>query len=101
MKVSDVKRRAQLFVCTNGRRADDVLGGGCGARGEAVHDALRDAIARRRAWQHVWLAKVGCLGVCPKVGCTIAVTPTGALLDEVEATDADAVLDALLGAKPT
>jgi (2Fe-2S) ferredoxin len=97
VKISPVKRRVQLFVCTNARPMTDPLGGGCAARGEEVHRALQDAIARRRAWQHVWLAKSSCLGVCPKVGCTIAVTPTGALLDEVEADDADAVLDALLG----
>ena len=97
MKISEVKRRVSLFVCTNARRADDPLGGGCGARGEEVHAALQAAIARRRAWQGVWLAKSSCLGVCPRVGCTIAVTPTGALLDEVVTADADAVLDALLG----
>ncbi|MEO7096138.1 MAG: hypothetical protein ABI175_22945 [Polyangiales bacterium] len=97
MKISEVKRRVQLFVCTNSRRGDDPLGGGCGTRGDDVHRALTAAIARRRAWQHVWLARSSCLGVCPKQGCTVAVTPTGALLDEVEADDADAVLDALLG----
>jgi (2Fe-2S) ferredoxin len=97
VKISAVKRRVQLFVCTNARRADDPLGGGCGSRGEAVHRALQEAIARRRAWQNVWLAKASCLGVCPKQGCTIAVTPSGALLDEVEVDDADAVLDTLLG----
>ncbi len=101
MKLSDVKREVQLFVCTNARRADDPLGGGCGGRGDEVHRALKDAIGRRRAWQHVWIAKASCLGVCPKVGCTVAVTPSGALLDEVTPEDADAVLDSLLSCSRT
>ena len=95
-----MKRKVQLFVCTNSRRADDPLGGGCGARGDEVHRAFQEAIARRRAWQDLWLAKASCLGICPVRGCTVAVTPTGALLDEVVAADVDEVLDALLRPAP-
>lgn len=98
MKISGVRRRLQLFVCTNQRRDDDPLGGGCGARGEAVYRALKLAIDRRAAWKSVWIAQTSCLGVCPKSGCTITVAPTGALLDEAEPDDADAILDAMLGA---
>ena len=99
MKISEVRRKVQLFVCTNARRADDPLGGGCGARGEGVYRALQQAVARRRAFQDVWLARASCLGVCPGHGCTVAVTPAGSLVDEVEPDDAEALLDALL--RPT
>jgi (2Fe-2S) ferredoxin len=99
VKVSSVRRRLQLFVCTNQRRDDDPLGGGCGARGEEVHAAFVRAIATRRAWSSVWLARASCLGVCPRVGCAVAVAPGGALIEEVVGSDAEAILDAMLAPK--
>jgi len=97
VKISAVKRRALLFVCTNRRAPTDPLGAGCGQRGESVYEALRDAIGRRGAWRDVWLTKTHCLGVCPKSGCTVALAPSGGCIEEVEAEDADALLDAALG----
>ena len=101
MKVSTVRRRANVFVCTNRRDARDPLGAGCGDRGEQVHDALRSAIGARRAWSDVWLARTGCLGICPTRGCTVALTPSGAVIEEVEPDDAEALLDVVLqGVRP-
>jgi (2Fe-2S) ferredoxin len=97
MKLSTLRRRAQIFVCTNRRDAGDPLGAGCGDRGEAVHEALRTAIGSRRAWTDVWLARTGCLGVCPKHGCTVALAPSGGVVEEVEPDDVDTLLDVALG----
>jgi (2Fe-2S) ferredoxin len=97
VKLSTIRRRAQIFVCTNRRDASDPLGGGCGDRGEAVHDAMRAAIGSRGAWSQAWLARTGCLGVCPKNGCTVALAPSGGIVEEVEPDDADALLDVALG----
>ena len=99
MKLSSLRRRAQIFVCTNRRDARDPLGAGCGARGEAVYDATRAAIGSRGAWSDVWLARTGCLGVCPKKGCTVALAPSGGCVEEVEPDDAEALLDVALGSR--
>ena len=89
-------RRIQLFICTHRREPTDPLGGGCGARGQAVHDALVDELGRRRAWAQVWLARSSCLGICPATGCAVAVSPGGARLDEVGPSDVEPLLDAVL-----
>ena len=97
MKVAPVRRRVQIFVCTNRREGTDPLGAGCGDRGETVHDGLRAEIARRGAWRNTWLARTGCLGVCPAHGCTVVVAPSGSVIQDVEPEDVDALLDAALG----
>lgn len=90
MKATPYRPRAHVFVCANHRANDDPLGGGCGARGEAVFKALK---ARARG-SDVWVAQTNCLGLCPKTGCTVAITPSMNYLIEVEESDVDAVLSA-------
>jgi (2Fe-2S) ferredoxin len=87
-----VPARAQLFVCVNRRAPDDPLGGGCSVRGEAVYDALRTAIEAAGQRSAVWLAKTYCLGICPKVGCCVAISPGKTILTEVTPDDVPAVL---------
>ena len=79
-----------VFVCTNRRSAHDPLGAGCGDRGEAVYEALRAEIGRRGAWRSVWLARSGCIGVCPKKGCTVVAG--SARYDEVSPADAKTLI---------
>ena len=99
MKVEAGAPRIQLFVCTHARPASDPLGAGCGARGQAVHDALVAEVGRRGAWRRTWLARTSCLGMCPALGCSVAVSPTGARLDEVTVEDVGPLLDAVLASK--
>lgn len=111
MKVASIRRRVQIFVCNNRRDEGDSLGAGCGDRGDEVHDEMRAEIGRRGAWGEVWLARSGCLGVCPKRGCTVAVTPgpsvkdggaqarlpvASFLVQDVEVDDVGALLDVAL-----
>lgn len=90
--------RVHLFVCAN-RREGSPLGPGCGDRGEAVYDALKREVSRRRLVADVWVTKTHCLGICPRQGCTLArygsavSDTTTAILSEVDVTDASAILD--------
>ena len=95
MKLSALKPRVHLYVCTNERRAGDPLGEGCGARGAATYAALKAAVARRGLVSSVWVARTGCLGICPKEGCTVGLSPGPRYVEEVGAHDADALLDAI------
>ncbi len=88
MKTLSLRKR--VLVCTNAREATNPLGRGCGADGVRVHDAVLAEIGRRNAYSTVWLTKTGCLGRCPRVGCTVVLTPSGVTHDEV--TEADAAL---------
>jgi hypothetical protein len=81
-----------LFVCANARSANDPLGAGCGARGEAVYARLKDEVAARRAFTSVWVTKTYCLGICPKSGCTVAEYPRGIVYRDVETGDAAGLL---------
>lgn len=90
MRTSPLRPRVQLLVCANERGADDPLGGGCGARGEAVFAALK----RRTRGSDVWVARTSCLGLCPRVGCTVAIAPAMKYLVEVSEGDLDDVLNA-------
>jgi (2Fe-2S) ferredoxin len=81
-----------LFVCAHVRDANDPLGAGCGARGEAVYSRLKDEVAARRAFNSVWVTKTHCLGICPKSGCTVAEYPRGILYRDVETADASGLL---------
>ena len=93
MKVAVLYPAAHLHVCTHRRSADDPLGPGCGARGEAVFEALGRERTRRRLVREVWLARASCLGQCPAIGCTVAIGPEH--LIEVEPEDASAVFETL------
>src|SRR5262245_43748477 len=63
---------AHVLVCANERDAASALGAGCGARGEALYAAFKDAVAARGAYRSVWITKTHCLGVCPREGATCA-----------------------------
>ncbi len=90
-----------LFVCQNRRADGDPLGPGCGARGDAVYDALKDEVAKHRLYHQVWVTKTQCLGVCPKVGCTVALYGPAAggtpILRDVDEPDARALFRRKLG----
>lgn len=96
--MKSIGARPRIFVCTNARSPGDPLGAGCGDAGIAVHAAVLAELGRRRAYGAAWLAKTGCLGRCPRVGCTVVVTPSGATHDEVTPVDAPTLVDAALGA---
>jgi (2Fe-2S) ferredoxin len=86
--------RRHLFVCAN-RREDSPLGNGCGARGEALYDALKAEVGARGLVGSVWVTKTHCLGICPKEGATVAQYPsTQPILTEVRPADAAALLEA-------
>ncbi|MDB5219979.1 MAG: hypothetical protein JWO86_7906 [Myxococcaceae bacterium] len=89
--------RLHLFVCAN-RREGSPLGPGCGERGEALYDALKEAVATRRAFAAIWVTKTHCLGICPKRGATVARYPSPEpILADVEVGDVEALL---AGASP-
>ena len=95
MKVASLKPRAHLFVCTHRRRDHDPLGGGCRERGEAVFSALKSHVNAAGLASTVWVAKTSCLGMCPRVGCTVGVAPGPRYIVEVEVADAGALLEAV------
>lgn len=64
-----------LFVCANHREGSP-LGPGCGDRGEALYDALKNEVARQRRFADTWVTKTHCLGICPKNGVTVARYPS-------------------------
>jgi (2Fe-2S) ferredoxin len=64
-----LRPRLHFFVCAN-RREGSPLGPGCGAHGDAVYDALKQAVAGDV--RGTWVTKTHCLGICPKHGATIA-----------------------------
>jgi predicted metal-binding protein len=88
-----IKPVLHVFVCTN-RRADTGLGPGCGERGEAVYDALKREVSARGAVSETWITKTHCLGICPRVGATIARYPPDdqPILTEVTPEDARSLL---------
>jgi hypothetical protein len=91
-----------LFVCANRRPTDSSLGPGCGAGGEVVYGALKEAVARRGAVREVWVTQTQCIGICPKHGCTVAVVARAEerILAEVGPDDVGPLLDAALAAPP-
>lgn len=82
---SPYRARVHLLVCANQRAQGDPLGGGCGARGEAIFLALKE----RTRGSSTWVTKTHCLGLCPKRGCTVAVTPAMQYFVEVDESDLD------------
>lgn len=91
---------AHLFVCANRRDATDPLGAGCGERGETVFAALKEEVAKERAYARVWVTKTHCLGICPRTGCTVAVygasAPVGPILRDVDEADARGLVRRML-----
>lgn len=85
-------RRAQIFVCVNRRHANDPLGGGCSDRGEAVYEALRSELSARGERAAVWITRTHCLGICPKVGASVAISPGKMLFTEVSSEDVPELL---------
>jgi (2Fe-2S) ferredoxin len=105
MRASPFEPKRHLFVCTNRRNPDSPLGGGCGERGAAVYAALKALVAERGETSSVWVTQTGCLGVCPKVGATVARyesaadaaprdAPRPRIFTEVDAADARTLYDA-------
>ncbi len=86
--------RLHIFVCVNARGEGDPLGVGCGARGDAVYEALKEEVARREEVQVVWVTRTFCLGVCPHEGCTVASWPGGEIVRDVLPSDALALVEA-------
>ena len=92
VRTTPQKPQIHLFVCANQRDPTSPLGPGCGDRGQSVYLALKDEVARRRAYAAIWITKTHCLGVCPKSGATVAIYPRGDILSEVEPSDVPALL---------
>jgi (2Fe-2S) ferredoxin len=85
-----------LLVCTNRRPQENPLGPGCASRGDELHTVLQRAVLRRGLSSRIWLARTSCLGLCPRSGAAVALTPGGDLYTEVSPSDAPALLDHLL-----
>lgn len=96
MRVAGLAPRVHLFVCENQRDADSPLGPGCGVAGRAVFDALKEAVAERRAYASVWVTSTACMGVCPKEGATVSVYPAQRILTEVKPHEARPLFDELM-----
>jgi hypothetical protein len=74
------------------------LGPGCAAHGEAVYDALKREVAARGLVQDAWVTKTHCLGICPKVGATVArylssPDELGTIFSEVDASEVGALFE--------
>jgi len=89
------KRTHYLFVCVN-RRADGNPKGSCAQGGsEAIHAALKEAIAQRGMHKTVVRACTSsCLDLC-HVGPSIAIEPDGFFYGHVKLEDVPQIVDAL------
>ena len=94
MRATDLRPLRQIFVCTNALAAEDPMRSGCGASGPAVFVALKSAVLRRGLTRDVWVTGTGCLGHCPRRGCSVVIHPANEHLVEVEPGDAMQVLHA-------
>ena len=97
MRPSTLRPRVHLLVCTHARRPDDPLRSGCGASGPAVFATLKRATAGIAA--RVWVTATGCLGHCPRSGCSVVLHPHNEHLVEVVEGDVPAVLAQALGGR--
>jgi (2Fe-2S) ferredoxin len=77
-----------FFVCAHRRPEDSPLGAGCADRGDAVFQTLKNEVARRALFADVWVTKTHCLGICPRVGATVALYPKGSIVTEVSPDEA-------------
>jgi (2Fe-2S) ferredoxin len=93
VKLSPLRPRAHLFVCQNRREPGHPLGEGCGDAGARSYDALKREVSARGVVREVWVAKSGCLGLCPKSGCAVAISPAGRYVEGVAAADAPALIE--------
>jgi (2Fe-2S) ferredoxin len=93
MRDAGIRPTLHLFVCANVRPPGSPLGEGCGARGEAVYETLKQEVATRGAHASVWITKTHCLGICPKRGATVASYPSGRILTETLPEDAAQLLE--------
>ena len=93
MRDAGIRPTLHLFVCANRRPEGSPLGEGCGARGDALYDALKREVASRGAHASVWITKTYCLGICPKHGATVASYPSGRIAAEAEPDDAARLLE--------
>jgi (2Fe-2S) ferredoxin len=84
--------QTHFFVCGN-RRENSPLGPGCGERGDAVYESLKEEVARRRLFTRVWVTRTHCLGICPAHGATVAIYPSQRIVTEVEEGDAVKLFD--------
>jgi predicted metal-binding protein len=101
MNPARFRPRAQLFVCTNQRRADDPLASGCGVAGPRVYDALKREVARAGRVADTWVTRTGCLGHCPRGGCAVALYPGNEHFIDVDEHDACSLAARAMGATRT
>lgn len=87
MKVAALRPESHVLVCVNAREPDDPLRSGCGAAGPAVFSALKRATLGAGFAARVWVTSTGCLGHCPRAGCSVVMHPQNVHL--VEVTDGD------------
>lgn len=88
MKPAAMRPRVQVLVCTHARAPTDPLASGCGAAGPAVFSAMKRAVIASGRAARVWVTATGCMGHCPRVGCSVALHPMNE--HHVEVTEADA-----------
>ncbi len=100
MKPARIAPVAQLFVCTNARASDDPLQSRCGEHGGIVLAALKRKVAQLGRVSDVWVTKTGCLGQCPKDGCSVVIAPSGEQWVDVREGDVTALLERALQRKP-
>jgi hypothetical protein len=79
----------QVLICVNERAESDVLGPGCGARGERLVTLLRNRVAQTSAYAQVWITRTHCQGLCPKRGASVVVGALPQPLVEVQEEDLD------------
>jgi (2Fe-2S) ferredoxin len=91
MRIAPIAPRFHLFVCTNSRPEDSPLGPGCAGAGDEVYARLKDEVTLRSRVNDVWVTRTQCLGICPRVGATVAVYPRGCILTEVDPADVPAL----------
>ena len=89
-----------VFVCTNVRPAGNPRGCCSGKGGEAIRDALKNAVARLGLKGKVRINGAGCLDQCEH-GPTIVVYPEGVWYGFVTLADVDEIVEShLINGRP-
>ncbi|HSW45781.1 MAG TPA: (2Fe-2S) ferredoxin domain-containing protein [Phycisphaerae bacterium] len=89
-----------VFACTNVRLEGHPRGCCSGKGGEAIRDALKNAVARRSLKGRIRVNAAGCLDQCEH-GPTIVVYPDGVWYGFVTLKDLDEIVEShLLNGKP-